>query len=266
MISTRHCSLILISFVLVCAFVFGVGYYSGSSAESDEPSIVDGRERWRQVEDNIKDRMQEFLENDLIMQDYGISPYSWGWLEENFERIKLEEMRKCYDELYPGYEFDAEWRAITLSQKYASNGEGTIRDTQFESMEVYQEDWARAVAHFRVVQMRDQTELFYELSPYFGLRFADGEKVIDYLYASDKAEKDENCESIMNALVDFFENCIVGENGYLVYRADGFERTILAWYGTSLKAYMEDDFQESDVDSLPNYYDPSRVLPDDFEE
>lgn len=266
MISTRHCGIILICFVLFCVFVFGVGCYSGSFAESNEPSIADGRERWRRMEDNIKDRMQEFLENDSVMQDYGISPYSWGWLEENFERIKLEEMRKCYEELYPGYDFDAEWRAVTLSQKYSSNGEGAIRDAQFENMEFYQEDWARVVAHFRVVQMRDSTELFYELSPYFEFRFSDGEKVVDYLYASGKAVRDENCESIMNALVDFFEDCIVGENGYLIYRADGVERMILAWYGTSLKAYTEDVFQESDVDSLPNYFDPSRVLSDDFEE
>lgn len=254
---------ILVSLAL--SFVFCTSCTFGAFTEQKEPSIIDDQERWRQMEDNIKERMQEFLENDLVMQNYGISIDSWNWLEKNFERIKFEEMRDYYEELYPGYDFETEWRATLISQKYALKGEGSIKDVQFETVGPYQEDWVRTVGYFRVVQSRDTTELFYVLSPYFGLRFADGEKVIDYLYASGKAEKDENEESIMNALIDFFEDCVVGENGYLVYKTDGTQRIVLAWYGTSLKAYMTDDYQISDADSLPYFYDPERVLIDDFE-
>ncbi len=265
MVSVRRSALIIVSFALTIFLIFGICGALNSVAESEEPSIVDNQERWMQMKDNIRDRMQDFLENDPIMQEYGISVDSWGWLRQNFERIEHEEMRDCYEELYPGYEFDAEWRATTLSKKYILNGGGSIRDVQFETVETYQMDWERTVEYFKAVQKRGTTELYYVLFPYFTLRFADGEKVVDYLYVSGKAEKDVNDEGVMNALIELFESCYVGENGYLIYRTDEAERTILAWYGTSLRAYAEEDFEEADVDSLPNYYDLNRVGFEDVE-
>lgn len=254
MISTRHSSLIIGIICLVLVMVFGFGLISNSFAETAEPSVMEVEERWKVMNDNIRERMDDFLKNDPIMQDYGISIISFDWLQKNFEQIRFEEMSSYYADLYPGYDFESEWRAYQLSVKYTDTGAGTIRVADPLYGEIYQSDWELVLKKLKTAKNRGLTELYYEISPYFHLRFSDGEEVFEFLKRTGKINGDEKAEESLYALLDFLEKCKVSESGYLHYHDDnGSERLVLAWYTMALKGFEESDYEPTDAESLPGY-------------
>jgi len=243
MLSTRHSFAIILGIVLVLAILLSGVWLSGAKSE---PTETERLLRWAKMDENIRARMQEFLETDPVMLENGISIGSFEWLEKNYRIILEEESRALYYDLYPEVDFDAQLREDYVCEKYADQTDISIARPPL-SAESAEEEWRDYLVQLRAESEENRTAFYYAIERFYNLRFADGEKVLDYL-----KNVGEYSDEL---LLEFLESCHVEENGYLMYRAkDGTERLVLAWYNSELNIYNEAEFYENDLNYLPYFY------------
>ena len=261
MITTKHALPVLVLvFILIVAITAGMFISSAHGETTAEPTEAEKNARWEIMDQNIKRRVKELLATEEIFKD-GIGISNWDQFECAYSRIYNEEAQAFWEELYGSFStqsFDEIDRAYDIEMTYQDSGEASIMAPNFSAL-VYTEHWRNYVARLREYEQTDETALYYEIEPFYALRFSDGETVFDYLRRQNNLAGDFSDETFADEfngiLIGFLEKCSVANNGYLVYQEpSGANRIVLAWYSGNFKIYSEYDFDEKDLRSLPRFY------------
>ena len=263
MITTRRSFFIIVTVLLIYIMTLGLGLAnataeSGSLETDDEWYGMDDVMRVNQI---IGSRVQEFLETDETMLEWGgLCPSTWDWFEENYERIRREELQSFYVQYIPDFDIEEIIHRETVESEYNRHSDSILHTSYAtgytpDYQAVYQHEWDTILQDLRhVYDTEGSIALSYELAPYFDLRFEDGDTVHDYLISILSNDGETTVIDYNYLYLRFLENCFVNESGYLVHQDGDLQRTVLAWFESSLRKYAETHFDEADLAYLPPTY------------
>ncbi len=222
-----------------------IGFSSAAAEPTEEERLAD----WYVFRDNIRNRTAELLSTNEQFKD-GIGPDNIDLFITLYREIETEEGIASWLRLYPDLtekDILTSKRASHLDSKYG-------RSNNTPDQTYYQDLWNTTVARLRkLADDGEMTVLWYEVMPFSNFRFANGETFHNYLKHTGKIGQGTSANETMLAYLDLLASCTVRDNGYLIYHAeDGNEQIVLAWYDTVLKHFNEDEFADTDLDSLPH--------------